>query len=164
MEYHATPYDIHATGFYFTDYEDYKRQAASHLNKYDEPVEEYEIQYIDGDKPRLFSLLSVSQATLWQWFDEYESLDRETTIKAMYLAENGETIETILNAIDEIIMYEGTAASYAEEYIDGSGMLDPLPASLKYYFDYEGFSRDLLLNGDIDEVTIEGTTYVFERG
>ena len=32
--YHATPYDISAAGFYFTDYEDYLEKSASLRNEY----------------------------------------------------------------------------------------------------------------------------------
>ena len=86
--YHATPYDISAAGFYFKDYDDYNTQAATHKNEYGDPVEEYEIQFIDGDNYKLFSALSVNQANLKQWFDDYENLDGEEYIKAIYLAED----------------------------------------------------------------------------
>lgn len=84
--YHATPYDLSATGFYFKTYEDYTSQATTHRNEYGDEVEEYEIQFIDGGNCELFSVLSVNQANLKQWFDEFEDLDGEDLIKAIYLA------------------------------------------------------------------------------
>jgi antirestriction protein len=35
--------------------------------------------------------------------------------------------------------------SYAEQYIDETGMLDEMPESLQCYFDYEAFARDLFM-------------------
>ena len=72
--YHATPYDISATGFYFTSLHDYQAKAATHRNDYGLPVEEYEIQYIDGDAAALFNALEVNQATLALWCDQFENL------------------------------------------------------------------------------------------
>ena len=46
--YHATPYDVSAIGFYFKTYDEYVEKAASHRNAHGSPVEEYEIQFIDG--------------------------------------------------------------------------------------------------------------------
>ena len=47
--YHATPFDISAAGFYFSTYEDYLEKSASNRNEYCDPVEEYEILFIDGN-------------------------------------------------------------------------------------------------------------------
>lgn len=86
--YHATPYDISAMGFYFSSYEDYEQQAKRHTNANGNPVEEYEIQFIDGDNCKLFEALNVNQANLKQWFDDFEDLDGEGFIKALYLADD----------------------------------------------------------------------------
>ena len=45
----AQPYDISANGFYFDTVERYDDKAKSLRNSYGEPVEEFEIQFIDGD-------------------------------------------------------------------------------------------------------------------
>jgi len=41
--YHATPYDTSASGFYFHDYEDYEAKAKTHRNDYGDPVEEFDL-------------------------------------------------------------------------------------------------------------------------
>jgi hypothetical protein len=43
-QYHATPYDTSAMGFYFGTYAEYEAKAASHTNENGDHVEEYEIQ------------------------------------------------------------------------------------------------------------------------
>lgn len=47
--YHATPCDISATGFYFKTYEEYCQESKAHNNSYGQPVEKFEIQFIDGE-------------------------------------------------------------------------------------------------------------------
>ena len=158
--YHATPYDISAVGFYFSNYEDYTAKAAVHRNEYGEPVEEYEIQFIDGENYQLFNALGVNQATLSRWFDEYEEMEGEELVKAVYLLERGYGEEQINDNLDNIELYEGSPKDYAEEFITDTGMLDGLPENLHSYFDVEAFARDMLAGGDISEVEIVGKNYV----
>lgn len=160
-QYHATPYDISATGFYFNSFEDYEAKAATHKNAYGEPVEEYEIQFIDGDNHALFKALGVNQANLEKWFDEFEDLDDEDEIKAIYLAKDlGCSMDEVLGHLDDVCLFEGHATDYAEQYLEESGLLDEVPESMRYYIDTEAFARDLLLSGDITEVEINGSVYV----
>jgi hypothetical protein len=159
--YHATPYDISATGFYFKTYEDYTNQAATHRNEYGDEVDEFEIQYIDGDNYELFKALSVNQANLEQWFDEFENLDGEDLIKAIYLASDlNYDIGDILSSLDDVYLFEGTAEEYADDYLESTGTLDQIPENLRFYFDVALFARDMLWGGDISEVTIAGTDYI----
>lgn len=47
--------------------------------------------------------------------------------------------------------YQGeyaTMADFAEELLDDTGALAPMPESLRPYFDYESYGRDLVLGGD----------------
>ena len=46
---YAQPYDLSAIGFYFETAEEYTAKADALRNDYGEPVEEFEIQFIDGD-------------------------------------------------------------------------------------------------------------------
>lgn len=158
-QYHATPYDITALGFYFSDYEEYSNKAAKHRNAYGEPVEEYEIQFIDGDSSALFSTLSINQATLKQWFDEFEMLEGMDYVKALYLASEGFDSQQILNGLESVQLYECSAEEYTQDYIEDTGMLDGMPDNLRFYFDVKSFTRDAIMSGDISEVQIEGVTY-----
>jgi len=60
----AQPYDISATGFYFDTAAEYSAKAAKLKNDYGQPVEEFEIQFIDGTglDAKLFEALGVNQA------------------------------------------------------------------------------------------------------
>ncbi len=161
--YHATPYDISATGFYFSTYDEYQTKSASHRNEHGALVEEYEIQFIDGENGHLFSALSVCQASLKDWFEHFEALESEDTVKATYLAEEQSYLmDDILDRLDDVYLFEGTALAYAENYLEDTGLLEQIPESLRFYFDTESFAHDLLLDGDITELLINGTAYIVQ--
>ncbi|MBL4617758.1 MAG: antirestriction protein ArdA [Robiginitomaculum sp.] len=161
--YHATPYDISASGFYFNTYEDYLEKSATHRNEYGDPVEEYEIQFIDGDNYRLFGALGINQANLKDWFDSFEELDDEDVIKVIYLSEDlGYAMDGILDRLDDVILFEGSVLDYAISYLEDTGLLDQIPENLRYYFDTESFARDLERNGDIASLEVDNTHYVVQ--
>ncbi len=60
----AQPYDISASGFYFNTAEEYTTQASKLRNSYGQPVEEFELQFIDGESidADLFKALNVNQS------------------------------------------------------------------------------------------------------
>jgi hypothetical protein len=161
--YHATPYDLSAQGFYFETFDEYTERASSHRNAYGQPVEEYEIQFIDGDNCALFAALGINQANLEIWFDVFEDYEGDREIKAIFLAEHqGINISDIPNQIDDMHLFEGSAVEYAEAYLDDTGLLETIPENLRYYFDTEALARDLVLSGDVVEVEIEGHNFIAE--
>lgn len=160
-QYFANPFNTSVCGFYFTDYADYLEQADNLKDSFGMPVEEFSLEFIDGDNAALFNLLEVNQATLKLWFDSMEMLDGEDLVRALYLVEYLNTsMSDILDRLDDVMLFEGDARFYAEQYIEDTGLLDEMPENLRYYFDTEAFARDMLLSGDINEVEIQGTTYV----
>ena len=159
--YHATPYDISATGFYFSTYEDYLEKSASHRNQYGGPVEEYEIQFIDGENCALFSAIRVNQANLKLWFETFEDFGEDEAVKAIYLAEHLScTADEVLGHLDDVYLFQVSSLEYVENYIEDTGLLNEIPEHLRYYFDAEAFARDLVLGGDITEVEILGRTWI----
>ncbi|MBL4836860.1 MAG: antirestriction protein ArdA [Kordiimonadaceae bacterium] len=88
-------------------------------------------------------------------------MDEDELIKSIYLADDqGCTMDQVLSQLEDVVLFEGTAEEYAENYIEETGLLDEMPENLRYYFNTEAFARDMILNGDITELTIEGTTYI----
>lgn len=161
-QYHATPYDISATGFYFSTYEEYTAKAATHTNAYGDPVEEYEIQFIDGDNYKLFEALGINQANLGIWFSDFESIDTDNATKAIYAAEHlgYSSIKEIISTLEDIYLFEGSALEYATQFIEDTGLANQLPENLQRYFDYEAYARDMVMGGDITEIEINGSNYV----
>jgi hypothetical protein len=81
----AQPYSLDANGFYFTDLDDYEAKAAAIKDRYGNPVEEFEIMYIDGDDGSLFGDCGINQVNLSVWFDEVSILDDHEKAEMFYL-------------------------------------------------------------------------------
>ena len=74
---HAQPYDVSATGFYFETVEEYKKNANGLRNAYGDPVEEFEIQFIDGEGIDwdLANAIGINQANFSQFFECVDDWD-----------------------------------------------------------------------------------------
>ena len=164
--YYAQPYNIDAEGFYFRDYEDYLRLATGHTDRFGQPVEEFRLQFSEGDllSAYLFDAWNISSGPcLKSWIDELEDLDYWEMLAALYLAQTqGYTVNDILNYhLDDVFFFEGSVEDYAREEIESCGCLATLPDNLQAYFDYEAFGRDLVLGGDVCVwVGPEGQRYI----
>lgn len=69
---------------------------------------------------------------------------------------NWDDVEDLMRTLEDIYQGEfNSTDEWAEEYFDGTGMLDEIlenvPESLRYYvnIDYAGFARDCDMNGDV---------------
>lgn len=152
--YFAQPYNLSATGFYFADLEEYQTKAATAVDDFGQPVEEFELQYIDGDHAELFRALRVSQASLADWFELVDALGSEEDryLIACHLADLGYAIGDLADRWDDYSIYHGTAADYAAEFVADCY---ELPDNISAYIDYERLGRDMVLGGDITELKDE---------
>lgn len=149
--YFAQPYSLSAQGFFFTDLADYSAKAAEARDDYGQPVEEFEIQYIDGDDAALFNAVGVSQATLDEWFELLAYLEghHDGKIIACHLAGDGYVMEDLFSCCDDYSLYHGSAADYAEEYVRDCYTL---PEGIVGYIDYALMGRDMILEGTVAEI------------
>ena len=156
---HATPYNRDATGFYFTDALDYENKATMHVDRYGNLVEEFEIQFIDGDDAQLFTACGINQANLNTWFDDIEFLQDYEKVNLYYLvAVVGYSLEQALNKIDEPSITEANLRDAAEALFDECWLHD-VPENIRFYIDYGKFARDCEHGGDLCEFEYAGTTY-----
>ena len=86
--YFAQPCNFGAVGFYFGDLDEYQAKIGMVVGDFGMPVEEFEIQYIDGGEAALFEAVGVNQANLPAWFDLLDQLDgdEDRTLIACHLA------------------------------------------------------------------------------
>lgn len=149
--YFAQPYSLDATGFYFRSLADYRAQVAQCRDAFGRPVEEFEIQYIDGDLHALFAALAVNQATLAEWFETYATFDPDSdrTIIFIWLLEQGYDVSDALEACDDFSLFAGTAADYARTLVEDCVELTDW---VSRYLDYEALGRDMVLGGSIHEL------------
>jgi antirestriction protein len=161
---YAQPYDISADGFYFSDFEDYQTKAAMAVNHYGEPVEEFEIQFIDGEDIdcELAKAFGVNQANLKSFFEAVDELeDHEKTKLILVVGEGGYQLETFLSDADSIdveIHHLPCMRELAEQFVE-EGLFGEIPESLQFYIDYDAIARDLAV--DYSETVIAGETVIY---
>ena len=156
---HATPYNIDATGFYFTDVIDYETKASMHVDRYGNLVEEFEIQLIDGDDAELFEACVINQANLNIWFDEIEFLQVFEKASLYYLVGvAGYNLDQALEKINDTCIYQGELLEAATELFDECYLYN-IPENIRDYIDYERFARDCELGGDMCEFEYASITY-----
>jgi Antirestriction protein (ArdA) len=156
---HAQPYNIDACGFYFTSAEEYETKQEALRDRFGAPVEEFEIQYIDGDESQLFEACKIHQGNLATWFDDIESLDRQEKAQLFYLVDQGGyDLSEALECYDDVCLYEGPLLDAATGLFDELYLHD-VPEAVRNYIDYDAFANDCRVNGDMTEFAYEGTTY-----
>lgn len=160
---HAQPYDLSATGFYFESVEEFDAKANANRNDYGEPVEEYEIQFIDGDDIdcHLAKAIGISQANIAQYFQAvggWDEDDKRRVIIAVgecgYPFEANTTPQDFDIDIYEVWNFEELADQFVEEGLFGS--TGDLP---RHYIDIEAIARDLRV--DYAETGIAGRPLIY---
>lgn len=158
--YFAQPYNLDAAGFYFHDFEDYTAKADGLLDAFGCPVEEFEVQFIDGSSAdaELFAAAGINQANLEQWFDELEDLDEMEKAALFAILELGYNLDQALEKMEDATLYQGRLEDAAEELFDEI-YASEIPEHLQSYIDYSRFARDCELSGDMSEFSFAGQTW-----
>lgn len=160
----AQPYDISATGFYFKTAEQFSQLVEKAVNEHGDPVEEFEIQFIDGDDINvdLAKAWHLNQANLGAFVDA--ASDWEEHQKLHYIIAVGEcgySHEQAVNDSDDIeieIYRFRHMKELAEQFVD-DGLYGVIPATLENYIDYERIALDLEV--EYSTVRIAGEWLIF---
>lgn len=156
-KFYANPYDLHAAGFYFSTQDEYESQLEDAVNELGQPVEEFEIQLIESDDPKLYGRIEANNLHLIERLDALQEYEKPAVF---WLVDSyGCDLEEAIDRCDGPCIFEGSALEATYDFIDQTGMLDDVPDYVSRYFDLEACSRDLVLNGDFDEFEYNGTTY-----
>ena len=143
----AQPYDISATGFYFDTLEEYRAKAAKAVNDYGDPVEEFEIQFIDGEDldcelAKAIGLTQANVADFLEAAETWEEWQKVNTILAV--GECGYDFDAANDpdhyGID--LYYADSMKELAERFVD-EGLFGEIPEHLQHYIDYDAIARDL---------------------
>lgn len=162
--FHAQPYDIHANGFYFEDAESFQAKITSITNEFGDPVEEFEIQFIDGETLdcELANALGVNQANIldvMRVMEDWED-DQKRNV-ALAVGECGYAFDPAKDSPDDIeldIYPVETLRELAEQFVE-EGLFGEIPDRLQHYLDYDAIARDLGM--DYTETTIGGERLVY---
>ena len=163
IQLHAQPYDLAATGFYFETYEDYAEKSAKLRNDYGDRVEEFEIQFIDGEDIDcdLAKAIGIYQANLKQYLQAVEDReDREKPTVILAVGESGYRFEdtTQPDDFDLDIYHRATMRDLAEQFVE-EGRFGDIPERLQFYIDYDAIARDLSV--DYSEAEVGGTRLIY---
>ncbi len=161
---HAQPYDLSAIGFYFDTFEEYTQKATKNRNSFGGIVEEYELQFIDGEDIdcKLFEALSVNQATFGKYLEACDVWSEEQKRKVILaVGETGYSFDLDNGDPDdfEVDIYEvDSLEALAEQFVD-EGFFGEIPKPIANYLDYDAIARDL--GFDYSEIIIAGTRLVY---
>lgn len=158
---YANPYNTSANGFYFKSYEEYKAKSSVHVDPFGLAVEEYEIDYVEGEEAQLFKSCSIDQCTLGLWFNDIEVMNKQAQAELFYRCEylGQDTDEAIYELNDSGSISNCSIINYVYDYVDACGILESMPENMQRYFDYEAYARDLELNGEVTEFRYDNETY-----
>ena len=160
----AQPYDISATGFYFRTVEEYQDKADKLRNHYGDPVEEFEIQFIDGESIdcQLFKALGVHQGSFPHYLEACQDWDDEQKIRVIIaVGECGYSFDLDSGDPDDfdIDLYEmDSLRDLAYHFVD-EGLFGEIPDNIQCYLDFDAIARDLGM--DYSEISIDGTNYIY---
>ena len=144
----AQPYNIDATGFYFESAEDYAAKAEDNFDRYGQFVEEYEIQFIDGEAidAEVAKAWDLSQCNFAEFLDFIDECDDEQ--KRLYIVavehcgfDHAQVVENPYTS-DIVIYHLRDLKELAEEFVD-EGLFGDIPENLRFYIDYDAIARDL---------------------
>ena len=160
----AQPYDISASGFYFESTEDYDNKADKAVNDYGQQVEEFEIQFIDGEEIdcQLAQAWGLNQGSFSAFFEAVDDWDDDH--KRRYIIAVGECcydhdeVANDPNGPDIDIYYVDSLRDLAEIFVD-EGLYGPIPVAVQFYIDYDAMARDLAV--DYSETEIAGERLVY---
>ncbi|MDP2205349.1 MAG: antirestriction protein ArdA [Alphaproteobacteria bacterium] len=161
---YAQPYDFYAAGFYFDTAEEYTEKAANNRNSYGEIVEEYEIQFIDGEyiDCALFKALGIHQGNFGPYLqacDDWREDEKRKVILAVGECRYTFDFATVTPDNFEVDIYEvENLKELAEQFVD-EGLFGEIPQSIANYLDYDAIARDL--GFDYTETEIAGTRLIY---
>ncbi|MGD1888370.1 MAG: antirestriction protein ArdA [Cohaesibacteraceae bacterium] len=161
---YAQPYDISATGFFFSSISEYEARTSSNRNRCGDLVEEYEIQFIEGERIdcALASAWRLSQANFAAFLEKAaEWNDDQKTRFVIAVSECGYSAEQVEDDpcdLDLDIHDAESLSALAEQFVE-EGLFGDIPERLACYLDYDAMARDLSV--DYTQTEIAGERYVY---
>lgn len=161
---HAQPYDLSASGFYFESFEEFTEKSSNHRNMFGQSVEEYQIQFIDGEAIdcALAESVGINQVNI-QKFIEISDLWSEDD-KLRYVLAVGECGYAFdldsddPNELDVDIYHMDSMRELAQEFVD-QGIMGDIPEALAMYFDLDALACDLAV--DYSQTTVAGQSIIY---
>ncbi|WP_224815626.1 antirestriction protein ArdA [Hasllibacter sp. MH4015] len=164
---YAQPYDLSATGFFFESAEEYHAKVSALRNDYGQEVEEFELQFIDGEAidAALAEATGLYQGSIEGFFEaveEWAKKQKQRVIVAVgecgYSFEYGKTSP---DDFDVDIYHLASMRTLAIEFVE-EGLMGDISEAMRIYFDYDALARDLSV--DYTETIIAGECLIYRCG
>jgi len=163
---YAQPYSNAAQGFFFSTIEEYDAKRRQLQDRYGNSVEEFEIQFIDGEAidGELARAIGLSQANCLDFLacvDAWTEWQKQKAIIAV--GECGYQFDPQADPDDyDIELYHmESMRELAEQFVD-EGLFGDVPQQLQFYIDHDAIARDLAV--EYSEITIAGKRLVYRSG
>lgn len=162
--FYAQPYQIGVEGFYFQCAEDYETKLPTIKDRYGMPVEEFEIQFINGGDldaalARAWGLSQINICRFIEVAEEWDEYAKLSFIIAVGEAGYSYDPETVGSAdFDVDIYFLDTLKDLAIEFVE-EGLFGDIPKPVEHYIDYDAIARDLGM--DYSEITIANTRLIY---
>ena len=160
---HAQPYDTSAEGFYFETTDAFKAKVKTIKNAFGDLVEEFEIQFIDGDSLdcALAQAVGLNQANVADYLECTETWEDWQKIHVIIaLNELGYDFDPQDDPDHYGIDLYGVRSmrELAEEFV-ADGVMGDIPEHLQFYIDYDAIARDLAI--EYTEIEIAGEYLIY---
>lgn len=121
----------------------------------DEPDENgiYYEEYFITDYETDMDYLKISEYSniddLNELAETIDDLDEDEKEIVNAIIGEGYTLEDAIDKKDDVMIYSNCSnmTEVAEEYAEQVGLLESIPESLRYYFDFEAYGRDMSFEG-----------------
>jgi hypothetical protein len=164
MKFYANPYNPEAEGFYFETFEELADLSADWEDPLGCPVEEYTIEFIDGDSgdAELFQALKVDENNIEEFIEFIDEAHNDEKAAMFFLADNlGLSLKEASEMLDEVMLYPGDAKEAGEELFFETF---EVPEGLKNYIDIDAFVNDMKCGGDFVEFRFAGRDWTCTNG
>lgn len=164
VTFYAQPYDLNASGFYFTDEESYLKKINAITNDYGDKAEEFEIQFINGLvlDSKLAQAIEPNQCNIIAMMEAMNTWTEDQKIRVIIaVIDGGADFNFGTDNPDDLeidIYTDMTLKDLAYQFVD-EGLFGEIPDHLANYIDYEAIEYDLRY--DYSETRIAGENYVY---
>ena len=161
--FYAQPYDISASGFYFETMADYTEKSGKLRNDHGQPVEEYEIQFIDGEllDAELCRAIDINQANIGDVIEGIDNWSDDDKRQIILAVGDGYSFDPKTDdpAGFDVTIYElDSMRELAEQFIE-EGLFGDIPENLAPYIDCDAIARDLEF--DYTLTTVAGQRLIY---
>jgi len=166
--YYAQPYNMAVEGFYFQCAEEFHKLVAKVTDSFGQPVEEFEIQFIDGGQLpcELFEAWKPGQSEVARFIDACEDWWEDSFLMAIIamrdLGYRPTDVVDDPDALDITLYRTDSLKDLAHDFVE-EGLFGEIADNVQCYLDHEAIARDLAIDG-YTETIVAGERLIYRAG